>query len=118
MTASRGLSAGIDSALDLHDNLVGDVLVLASVISSVEGRLVDEWLARQKRQRPNRHIPVLRLPRGEPPPSVITRLAKQLSSAPERRFPDASTGHVVGRRILRAWAGWVRGVGRLLAAAG
>jgi glycerol-3-phosphate O-acyltransferase len=83
MTATRGVPAGFDPAVDLHDNLVSDVLVLASVTSSVEGRLVDDWLARQERERPNSHIVVLRLPRGEPPSSVITRLAKQLTSEGE-----------------------------------
>src|SRR5215212_1512877 len=57
-----------------------DILVLASVASPVESRLVDDWLRQQRRENPHRRIDLLQLPRGEPPPAVVDQVAERVSA--------------------------------------
>jgi glycerol-3-phosphate O-acyltransferase len=76
VTTASNLPAGFD----LDGDAGGNVLILASVTSPVEGQLVDDWLARQKRQKPDCRMEILRLPRGKPPLGELTRLAQRLPS--------------------------------------
>jgi glycerol-3-phosphate O-acyltransferase len=56
-----------------------DALVLASVDSPAEARLLDDWLARQRREHPSARIEVLQLPSDDdPPPPVLARLVELL----------------------------------------
>jgi glycerol-3-phosphate O-acyltransferase len=85
MPTTQRIPQGFDPGRDLQDMFPGnDILVLASVASSVEGQLVDEWLQHQRRVRPDARIEVLRLPRGEPPRGVIAKLSARLQIAGER----------------------------------
>jgi glycerol-3-phosphate O-acyltransferase len=85
MPTTQRIPQGFDPGRDLQDMFPGnDILVLASVASSVEGQLVDEWLQHQRHVRPDARIEVLRLPRGEPPRGVIAKLSARLQIAGER----------------------------------
>jgi glycerol-3-phosphate O-acyltransferase len=79
MTSTRRATEDFDPGRDA--DLTGEVLILASVTSPVERRLVDEWLAQQRRERPDARMEVLRLPRGEPPHRVVAELANRLKPA-------------------------------------
>lgn len=68
------------------------VLVLASVASPVEARLIDDWLRRQQQDNPESHLEVLRLPRNEPPPAIVAQVAERLR--------DGSTITVLPVRVL------------------
>jgi glycerol-3-phosphate O-acyltransferase len=62
-----------------------DALVLASVGSPAETRMLDEWLARQRREHPDARIEVLQLPGDEdPPPPVVARLVELLEVDEDR----------------------------------
>jgi glycerol-3-phosphate O-acyltransferase len=80
MTSRAGSQAEVEPEAGLKDLLEGldSVLVLASVASPVEGRLIDDWLRKQRRDSPHSHVEVLRLPRGEPPPDVVAAVASRL----------------------------------------
>jgi glycerol-3-phosphate O-acyltransferase len=78
---------------ELSQVLTGnDVLVLASVASPVEARLIDEWLFRQQHESPDCRVEVLRLPRNEPPPGVVAHVSNELS--------NGSTKTVLPVRVL------------------
>jgi glycerol-3-phosphate O-acyltransferase len=61
-----------------------DALVLASVDSPAEAKMLDDWLARQRREHPSARIEVLQLPSDEPPPPVVARLVELLEIDEER----------------------------------
>jgi glycerol-3-phosphate O-acyltransferase len=79
----------------------GDALVLASVSSSAEVELLDEWLQRQCLENPEFHVTMLQLLKGDPPPGALSRLLEQLevssdrSVVPVRVFwvPDSKTSN-------------------------
>ncbi|MCV7191440.1 glycerol-3-phosphate 1-O-acyltransferase [Mycolicibacterium brumae] len=60
--------------------LEGSALVLAAVSSDAERDLVNQWIAEQRRARPNADIEVLRLPRDEPPPEIVDELVSELDA--------------------------------------
>ncbi|MEN4474591.1 glycerol-3-phosphate 1-O-acyltransferase [Mycolicibacterium cosmeticum] len=63
----------------------GDTLVLASVGSPAEQELLKDWLAQQRRERPEARVEVLHLPDSdEPPPTVLAQLVEKLSADPDR----------------------------------
>lgn len=73
------------SAESLHSfNPTDDTLVLASVGSPAEARLLDDWLAQQRSQHPDAHIEVLQLPDDHPPPPVLARLVALLEADEDR----------------------------------
>jgi len=62
-----------------------DALVLASVDSAAEAHLLDDWLARQRREHPGARIEVLQLPSDDdPPPPVLARLVELLEVDEDR----------------------------------
>ena len=76
--------SGRDSA-ELDDvTITGDALVLASVSSSAELRLLKDWLRQQRAEHPQASIEVLQLPAAEPPPGVIARLVEELEAGEDR----------------------------------
>lgn len=62
-----------------------DALVLASVSSPAEEELLNDWLARQRREHPNSKVDVLRLPADDdPPPGALARLVEELEADEDR----------------------------------
>ena len=62
-----------------------DALVLASVDSSAEVQLLDDWLAEQRQAHPDARIEVLQLPGSDdPPPPVLARLVELLEVDEDR----------------------------------
>ncbi|BBX15738.1 glycerol-3-phosphate acyltransferase [Mycolicibacterium duvalii] len=62
-----------------------DTLVLASVSSPAEERLLADWLQRQRREHPDAKIEVLRLPvDDDPPAAVLAQLVEQLQADQDR----------------------------------
>jgi len=62
-----------------------DALVLASVDSAAEAQMLDDWLARQRREHPGARIEVLQLPSDDdPPPPVLARLVELLEVDEDR----------------------------------
>ena len=61
-----------------------DALVLASVGSSAEAHLLDDWLEKQRSRHPDARIEVLQLPDDDPPPSVLARLVALLEADEDR----------------------------------
>ncbi|MEZ0338753.1 glycerol-3-phosphate 1-O-acyltransferase [Mycobacterium sp. pV006] len=62
-----------------------DTLVLASVSSPAEERLLNDWLARQRREHPDAKIEVLKLPvDDDPPAAVLAQLVELLQSHRDR----------------------------------
>jgi glycerol-3-phosphate O-acyltransferase len=59
-------------------------LVLARVSSEVEMKLLDEWLARQRKKHPGSDVEVLQLPGGDPPPTVLNQLVEHLEADEDR----------------------------------
>ena len=56
-----------------------DALVLASVDTPAEVKMLDDWLAEQRKAHPDARIEVLQLPsENEPPPAVLARLVELL----------------------------------------
>ncbi|MFC7675443.1 glycerol-3-phosphate 1-O-acyltransferase [Mycolicibacterium sp. GCM10028919] len=62
----------------------GDALVLASVGSPAERRLLDDWLDEQRDKHPDARIEVLELPDGDPPGAVLARLVELLEADEDR----------------------------------
>jgi glycerol-3-phosphate O-acyltransferase len=63
----------------------GDALVLASVSSPAERELLDSWLRRQRRERPDFDIDVLELPaEDDPPVTVLAQLVEKLGADEDR----------------------------------
>ncbi|MDF2828579.1 MAG: glycerol-3-phosphate O-acyltransferase [Mycobacterium sp.] len=65
-------------------NPTGDALVLASVGSPAERRLLDDWLDEQRDKHPDARIEVLELPDGDPPGAVLARLVELLEADEDR----------------------------------
>ncbi|KMV20992.1 glycerol-3-phosphate acyltransferase [Mycobacterium heckeshornense] len=61
-----------------------DTLVLASVSSSVEAELLNDWLDRQRQRHPETKIDVLRLPPRNAPPGALAQLVEQLEVDEDR----------------------------------
>jgi glycerol-3-phosphate O-acyltransferase len=61
-----------------------DELVLASVSSSAERELLNNWLARQRREHPEKKFNVLQLSGEDPPPGIVAELADQLCADEDR----------------------------------
>ncbi|HYJ54822.1 MAG TPA: glycerol-3-phosphate 1-O-acyltransferase [Mycobacterium sp.] len=62
-----------------------DTLVLASVSSPAEKKLLNDWLRRQRREHPDSDIEVLELPSDDdPPPGVLARLVELLEAEEDR----------------------------------
>ena len=61
-----------------------DALVLASVSSPAEEELLNDWLERQRRENPDSHVDVLRLPAEDPPPGVLAQLVEELEADEDR----------------------------------
>lgn len=79
VTTRRGVTSGLEPTVALRAMPESaDVLVLASVASPVESALVDDWVRQQRLESPQRHIDILRLPRGEPPRTVVDEVANRL----------------------------------------
>lgn len=89
-----------------------DTLVLASVSSSVEAELLNDWLDRQRQRHPETKIDVLRLPPRNAPPGALAQLVEQLeadedrSIVPVRVFwlPPAEGGPL--GRVVGLLPGW------------
>ncbi|EHI12736.1 glycerol-3-phosphate 1-O-acyltransferase [Mycolicibacterium thermoresistibile] len=74
-----------------------DALVLASVSSPAEMRLLDDWLATQRRRNPSCRIEVLRLPADDnPPPGVVAQLVELLNADEDRAVVPARVFWVPG----------------------
>ncbi|MHA3020498.1 glycerol-3-phosphate 1-O-acyltransferase [Mycobacterium sp. BMJ-28] len=75
----------------------GDALVLASVGSPAEQALLKDWLAQQRRERPDARVEVLQLPDSDdPPPTVLAQLVEKLSADPDRSVVPARVFWVPG----------------------
>ena len=61
-----------------------DALVLASVSSPAERKLLGDWLEQQRREHPDSNVTVLELPDGEPPPGVLAQLVGELEADEDR----------------------------------
>ncbi|WP_102142372.1 glycerol-3-phosphate 1-O-acyltransferase [Mycobacterium hubeiense] len=62
-----------------------DALVLASVSSPAEEELLNDWLAQQRRDHPDTHVEVLRMPVDDDPPGwVLARLVELLEADEDR----------------------------------
>ncbi|UXA16493.1 glycerol-3-phosphate 1-O-acyltransferase [Mycobacterium sp. SMC-4] len=62
-----------------------DTLVLASVSSPAEERLLADWLAQQRREHPDATIEVLRLPdHDDPPAGIVAQLVEHLQAEQDR----------------------------------
>ena len=62
-----------------------DTLVLASVSSPAERKLLTDWLQRQRAEHPDSNIEVLELPADDdPPPAVLARLVELLEADEDR----------------------------------
>jgi len=61
-----------------------DSLVLASMQTPVEMRLVMDWLGQQRARNPDAKFDVLKLPSRNAPPSALTALVEQLESGEDR----------------------------------
>ena len=61
-----------------------DALVLASVSSTAERELLDDWLVQQRREHPDSNVEVLVLPDDDPPPAVLAQLVAHLESDEDR----------------------------------
>jgi glycerol-3-phosphate O-acyltransferase len=62
-----------------------DALVLAAASSPAEVRLLDEWLAAQRRENPGVRVEVLQLPvQDEPTASVLAKLVEELEAGEDR----------------------------------
>src|ERR1700739_4075917 len=59
-------------------------LIMASVSSSAESDLLDNWLQQKRREQPGMSVDVLRLPAGPPPAEVAAHVADLLSSNDQR----------------------------------
>ena len=62
----------------------GDALVLASVSSAPESRLIEDWLQSWRDDNPAANVTVLRLPRGDPSAAVIAQLSDELAIDTDR----------------------------------
>jgi glycerol-3-phosphate O-acyltransferase len=62
-----------------------DALVLASVSSPAEREMLDDWLARQRRDHPDTHVEVLQLPGDDDPPAAVLARLVELLEADEDR---------------------------------
>jgi glycerol-3-phosphate O-acyltransferase len=61
-----------------------DALVLASVSSPAERKLLSDWLQRQRREHPDSNVEVLELPAEDPPPGVLAQLVEKLEADEDR----------------------------------
>lgn len=61
-----------------------DALVLAAVSSPAEIEFLDDWVRRQCRDNPAKHVAVLHLPAGHPTPEVVSRLVQELEGDHDR----------------------------------
>ena len=61
-----------------------DALVLASVSSAAEFGLLNDWLQAQRRAHPDTKVEVLRLPHGDAPPELVSKLVEQLDAGEDR----------------------------------
>jgi len=70
----------------MASDVTGDALVLASVSSSAELNLLNDWVSRQRREDPDALIDVLQLPgQNDPPAGVVAQLVEQLEVGNEDR---------------------------------
>jgi glycerol-3-phosphate O-acyltransferase len=61
-----------------------DALVLASVSSVAEQHLIDDWLSKQRRERPETSVELLRLPSGNPSAETLDALSEHLGADDDR----------------------------------
>ena len=80
-----------------------DVLVLASVSSSAEAELLDDWSKRQHRDNPESHVTVLHLPRAQPPQTMLARLAQQLDEDDSRLVVPVRVFWMPNRKLSDRW---------------
>jgi glycerol-3-phosphate O-acyltransferase len=70
-----------DGDLRMSFTAEGDAVVVASVSSSVESELLDQWLFEQRRAHPGAAVDVVKVPGGPPPSAVLDRLLSILDRA-------------------------------------
>ncbi|EUA18147.1 glycerol-3-phosphate acyltransferase domain protein [Mycobacterium xenopi 3993] len=83
-----------------------DTLVLASVSSSVEAELLNDWLDRQRQRHPETKIDVLRLPPRNAPPGALAQLVEQLEADEDRSIVPVRVFWLPPPRVAR-WVGWL-----------
>jgi glycerol-3-phosphate O-acyltransferase len=74
----------VNGDLPMSFTAESDAVVVASVSSSVESDLVDQWLIEQRRAHPGVEVDVVKLPGGPPPPAVLDRLLRLLDRGGDR----------------------------------
>jgi glycerol-3-phosphate O-acyltransferase len=78
-------------------NPTGDALVLASVASSAERELLDDWLGTQRSRHPDARIEVLELPGDDdPPPATLARLVELREGDEDRSVVPARVFWIPG----------------------
>jgi glycerol-3-phosphate O-acyltransferase len=73
-----------DGDLPMSFTAGSDAVVVASVSSSVESELLDQWLIEQRRSHPGVAVDVVKLPGGPPSSAVLDRLLSILDRAGDR----------------------------------